>query len=166
MLTQESRRTAGILLVVLPTVIYGGVSLLGFLLDRNSGYMQNPLRQNLFRTGHAHAGACWCSRSWPCDTWTRRSCPAAGSGWCVRSSRPRRFSFLRRSFSPYFRRAPRNRMPLSISRLWARWRWRSAWSRSASVCCAQDEWLTHLELSSRTKADPQRAPLLCVLGRK
>jgi hypothetical protein len=56
MLTQESRRTAGILLVVLPTVIYGGVSLLGFLLDRNSGYMQNPLRQNLFRAGHAHAG--------------------------------------------------------------------------------------------------------------
>lgn len=56
MISQESRRTAGILLVVLPTVIYGGVSLLGFLLDRNSGYMKNPLRQNLFRAGHAHAG--------------------------------------------------------------------------------------------------------------
>ncbi|HYT06495.1 MAG TPA: hypothetical protein VEL77_02500 [Rugosimonospora sp.] len=56
MLSQESRRTAGILLVVLPTVIYGGVSLLGFLLDRSSGYMENPLRQNLFRAGHAHAG--------------------------------------------------------------------------------------------------------------
>lgn len=56
MISQESRRTAGILLVVLPTVIYGGVSLLGFLLDRNSGYMENPLRQNLFRAGHAHAG--------------------------------------------------------------------------------------------------------------
>jgi len=56
MLSQESRRTAGILLVVLPTVIYGGVSLLGFLLDRSSGYMENPLRQNLFRAGHAYAG--------------------------------------------------------------------------------------------------------------
>src|SRR5258707_11458782 len=56
MLSSESRRVAGILLVVFPTVLYGGVSLLMFLLDRNSGYMQNPLRQNLFRAGHAHAG--------------------------------------------------------------------------------------------------------------
>jgi len=55
-LSSESRRVAGILLVVFPTVLYGGVSLLMFLLDRNSGYMENPLRQNLFRAGHAHAG--------------------------------------------------------------------------------------------------------------
>ena len=56
MIDRESRRLAGILLVGLPTVMYGGVSLLGFLLDRSSGYMENPLRQNLFRAGHAHAG--------------------------------------------------------------------------------------------------------------
>jgi hypothetical protein len=56
MLSQESRRLAGILLVILPTVLYGGVSLLIFLIDRSSGYMDNPLRQNLFRAGHAHAG--------------------------------------------------------------------------------------------------------------
>jgi hypothetical protein len=56
MLSRESRRTAGILLVVFPSVLYGGVSLLMFLMDRNSGYMDNPLRQNLFRAGHAHAG--------------------------------------------------------------------------------------------------------------
>ena len=55
MLSAESRKTAGILLVVLPTVLYGGVSLLLFLMDKNSGYMSNPLRQNLFRAGHAHA---------------------------------------------------------------------------------------------------------------
>ena len=55
-MTRESRRLSGILLIVFPTVIYGGVSLLGFLLDRGSGYMDNPLRQNLFRAGHAHAG--------------------------------------------------------------------------------------------------------------
>lgn len=55
-MSHESRRLAGILLVVFPTVIYGGVSLLGFLLDPGSGYMDNPLRQNLFRAGHAHAG--------------------------------------------------------------------------------------------------------------
>jgi hypothetical protein len=56
MLSQESRRLAGILLVVFPIVIYGGVSLLKWLVDRSSGYMDNPLRQNLFRAGHAHAG--------------------------------------------------------------------------------------------------------------
>jgi len=56
MLTYESRRTAGVLLVVFPSVLYGGFSLLTFLINPGSGYMQNPLRQNLFRAGHAHAG--------------------------------------------------------------------------------------------------------------
>ncbi len=55
-MTQESRRMAGILIVVLPTIIYGGTFLLSQLIDGGSGYMQNPLRQNLFRAGHAHAG--------------------------------------------------------------------------------------------------------------
>lgn len=53
---RESRRIAGILLVVLPTVIYGGISLLMFLVDRTPGYLDHPVRQNLFRAGHAHAG--------------------------------------------------------------------------------------------------------------
>ena|SRR6266540_4138242 len=52
---RESRRTAGILLVVLPTVMLGGVSLLR-LLAGDPEYMANPLRQNLWRAGHAHAG--------------------------------------------------------------------------------------------------------------
>lgn len=55
-MSNESRRLAGILLVVFPTIIYGGVSLLGFLLDSQSGYIQNPVRQDLWRAGHAHAG--------------------------------------------------------------------------------------------------------------
>jgi hypothetical protein len=53
---QESRKTAGIILVVFPTVIYGGISLLTFLIDRSAGYLDNPIRQNLFRAGHADAG--------------------------------------------------------------------------------------------------------------
>ena len=55
-MSAESRRLAGILLVIFPTIIYGGTFLLSQLADPNSGYMQNPLRQNLFRAGHAHAG--------------------------------------------------------------------------------------------------------------
>ena len=55
-MTQESRRLAGILLVVFPSVVYGGYALLSMLIDPASGYMNNALRQNLFRAGHAHAG--------------------------------------------------------------------------------------------------------------
>ena len=55
-MSRESRLLAGILLVVLPTVMFGGVSLLNFLTTNSSGYVDNPLRQDLFRAGHAHAG--------------------------------------------------------------------------------------------------------------
>jgi hypothetical protein len=51
----KSRRLAGILLIVFPTVIYGGISLLDFLMN-DPRYTENELRQDLFRAGHAHAG--------------------------------------------------------------------------------------------------------------
>jgi uncharacterized membrane protein len=51
----ESRMSAGLLLVILPTVIIGGVSILTLLI-RDPRYRQNPLRQQLWRAGHAHAG--------------------------------------------------------------------------------------------------------------
>lgn len=54
-MTRESRRLAGIVLVVLPSVMYGGVSILRLLVG-TAAYMQNPLRQDLWRAGHAHAG--------------------------------------------------------------------------------------------------------------
>jgi hypothetical protein len=42
----ESRCLPGILLVVLPTVMFGGVSILSLLIG-DPAYMQNPLRQDL-----------------------------------------------------------------------------------------------------------------------
>jgi hypothetical protein len=54
-MTAQSRRTAGILLVILPTVIYGGAAILSLLIN-DSRYQQNALRQDLWRAGHAHAG--------------------------------------------------------------------------------------------------------------
>src|SRR4029453_19197341 len=54
-MTYESRLLAGILLIVLPSVIIGGVSILSLLIG-DPAYMQNPLRQDLWRAGHAHAG--------------------------------------------------------------------------------------------------------------
>ena len=55
-MSRESRLLAGILLVVLPTVMFGGTSLLNFLTSGAAGYVDNPLRHDLFRAGHAHAG--------------------------------------------------------------------------------------------------------------
>ena len=55
-MSRESRMVGGILLVILPTVLYGGLSLLGFLTGNSSGYTDNPLRNDLWRAGHAHAG--------------------------------------------------------------------------------------------------------------
>ncbi len=55
-MSRESRMLAGILLVVLPTVMYGGLSLLSFLTRNSPGYTDNPLRHDLWRAGHAHAG--------------------------------------------------------------------------------------------------------------
>jgi hypothetical protein len=47
---------SGIILITVPTIQYGGYFLLTSLVNRASGYMDNPLRQNFFRAGHAHAG--------------------------------------------------------------------------------------------------------------
>jgi hypothetical protein len=46
----------GILLVVLPSVMFGGLSLLSLLTRNLPGYSDNPLRHDLWRAGHAHAG--------------------------------------------------------------------------------------------------------------
>jgi len=54
-MTYESRLLAGILLIVLPTVMVGGVSILSLLIG-DPTYIENPLRQDLWRAGHAHAG--------------------------------------------------------------------------------------------------------------
>jgi drug/metabolite transporter superfamily protein YnfA len=55
-MSRESRMLAGILLVVLPTVMYGGLTLLSLLTTNSPGYTDNPLRHDLWRAGHAHAG--------------------------------------------------------------------------------------------------------------
>jgi hypothetical protein len=55
-MSRDSRMFAGVLLVVLPTVMFGGLSLLSFLTNNSPGYNNNPLRHDLWRAGHAHAG--------------------------------------------------------------------------------------------------------------
>jgi hypothetical protein len=54
-MTTASRRLAGILLLLVPTVAFGGTSLLRLLVS-DPAYAGNALRQDLWRAGHAHAG--------------------------------------------------------------------------------------------------------------
>jgi hypothetical protein len=55
-MTRETRMSAGVILVVLPSVMYGGLTLLTMLTRNVPGYQENPLRHDLWRAGHAHAG--------------------------------------------------------------------------------------------------------------
>src|ERR1700751_6258686 len=55
-MSRESRLLAGILLVVIPSVMYGGLTLLQMLTKNLPGYNDNALRHDLWRAGHAHAG--------------------------------------------------------------------------------------------------------------
>ena len=54
-MSPASRRPAGILLVIVPTVAFGGVNTLTLLITVPA-YAENQLRQALWRAGHAPAG--------------------------------------------------------------------------------------------------------------
>lgn len=55
-MTQATLSTAGVLLITVVAVEYGGYSLLQFLTRKTAGYMDNPTRRGMFTAGHAHAG--------------------------------------------------------------------------------------------------------------
>ncbi len=55
-MSEESLRTAGILLITVPAIAFGGAALLRLIWGREPGYLDNPVRQDLWRAGHAHAG--------------------------------------------------------------------------------------------------------------
>lgn len=52
----STKKAAGWLIIILPTVAYGGFSILNFIITKNVGIVDNPLRKEFFRAGHAHAG--------------------------------------------------------------------------------------------------------------
>ena len=55
-MSDESLRVAGIIVILFPTVVFGGASILWHWITRRTAYYENPLRQRLWRAGHAHAG--------------------------------------------------------------------------------------------------------------
>ena len=55
-MSETSLRIAGVLLITVPTIAFGGATLLKMIGGRDPGYLDNPVRQSLWRAGHAHAG--------------------------------------------------------------------------------------------------------------
>jgi hypothetical protein len=85
-MTYESRLLAGILLIVLPTVMVGGVSILSLLIG-DPTYTDNPLRQDLWRAGHAHAGV-WLILALVALRYVDEANLSDGMKWLVRGSIP------------------------------------------------------------------------------
>jgi hypothetical protein len=55
-ISNTSKLLAGVILITVPSIEYGGAFLLGMLRRAETGYVDNALRHDLFRAGHAHAG--------------------------------------------------------------------------------------------------------------
>lgn len=55
-MSSASLHAAGVLLIVFPTVAFGGASLLWHWITARTAYYEHPLRRSLWRAGHAHAG--------------------------------------------------------------------------------------------------------------
>ena len=101
-MTREARPMSGIILITIPTIQYGGYFLLTSLMSKSSGYMENPLRQNFFRAGHAHAGVI--VLSFVCQILTDSAVLPSPLVWLVRIGVPsRRSSYRQGSFSRCYR---------------------------------------------------------------
>jgi hypothetical protein len=55
-MSTDSLHFAGAVLITVPAIAFGGARLLRMIFRREPGYLDNPVRQNLWRAGHAHAG--------------------------------------------------------------------------------------------------------------
>jgi len=60
-LSRESKIICGVLLILVPTIVYGGITLLGIVTQGSAGMSPGDLslsetQRALWRAGHAHAG--------------------------------------------------------------------------------------------------------------
>jgi hypothetical protein len=85
-MSRHSRLVAGILLILVPTVEIGGVSILSLLLG-DPQYTQNELRQDLWRAGYAHAGV-WLVPSLVALRYVDEATLSEGTRWLVRLALP------------------------------------------------------------------------------
>jgi hypothetical protein len=85
-MSPQSRLVAGILLILVPPVEIGGVSILSLLIS-DPQYTHNDLRQDLWRAGHAHAGV-WLVLSLVAVRYVDEANLSEGMRWVVRLSSP------------------------------------------------------------------------------
>ena len=77
-MTHASLSTPGVLLITVTAVTFGDLTLLQQIARRVPGCLDNPVHQNLWRAGHAHAGVLvLLARSWRCSTSTAQACQVA-----------------------------------------------------------------------------------------
>src|SRR5215210_7441533 len=81
-MSPQTRLVAGILLILIPTVEFGGMSILSLLIA-DPAYAQNDLRQDLWRAGHAHAGV-WLVLSLVALRYVDEASLSEGMRWVVR----------------------------------------------------------------------------------
>ena len=125
-MSHATRLMAGLILVLVPTIQFGGYFLLTSLIDRDSGYMANALRQNFFRAGHAHAGVITLL-SLICQPFVDATRLSPAWRWFVRIGVPCRERSSRPASSSPSCRPPRpSRTEPSLSSTSARWAWPSA----------------------------------------
>jgi hypothetical protein len=105
-MTREARLTSGIILITVPTIQYGVYFLPTSLMNKGSGCVVNPLRQNFFRAGHAPAGVMVIFRWFAGYSWAEQCFQTLSFGWSKSECRSSRFSFLRGSSSRCWRRPP------------------------------------------------------------
>jgi hypothetical protein len=91
-LSREARLVSGITLLTVPTIAYGGVTLLGILTENAAGWAPGELKLNetqwaLFRAGHAHAGV-WVIFSLVLQVLLDSATLSTGLKWIARVAAP------------------------------------------------------------------------------
>jgi hypothetical protein len=91
-LTREAKLVSGITVLVIPTIMYGGWTLLGILTHGSAAPMPGNLRLNdtqwsLWRAGHAHAGV-WTVLSLVLQIFLDSTRLAPSVRWCARVAAP------------------------------------------------------------------------------
>ena len=92
MMSREARIVCGVILLTVPTIMYGGVTLLGILTRGGAGLAPGGLQLNdtqwaLFRAGHAHAGV-WVILALVLQVLLDHAVLGAGPKWVARLSAP------------------------------------------------------------------------------
>ena len=102
-MSPEARLFCGLTLILVPTIVYGGLTVLGVVSGGRYGAPAppdlSPLQVTFYRAGHAHAGVLsllalflqialdhvsLSTRSGPTVARCRSGCPVAGGGWVFR----------------------------------------------------------------------------------